>query len=348
MRKFHLDVLIFDIDGVLIDVTESYRQAIRQTVRLYLEAALGLAQYEGELVSPLDVAAFKMAGGFNNDWDLTTGLLYYFASLLDASGASQLPKNTEEILAYLRKEGASIHTSVADLYARKDIGSFAQRVRAAGGGLDIAMQLLQARNAHLVFAVGDPRGTNLVKRIFEEVYLGADFFAREYGQAPLIFNGPGLIRREHPIASLPTLGDIGARAALGIATGRPRNQAIYALEAAGMFNRFRSLVAHEDIVAEEERQFERTGRQVSMGKPHPYALLEAVRRITPERVRCAYIGDTLDDVRAANAAKSEMDFISIGCLAPATDKKGMREEFERTGADVIVEHPDDLARLMNE
>ena len=76
-------------------------------------------------------------------------------------------------------------------------------------------------------------------------------------------------------------------------------------------------------------------------------VLEAVRRIMPERVRCAYIGDTLDDVRAANAAKSEMDFISIGCLAPAADKKGMREEFERTGADVIVEHPDDLAQLMN-
>jgi phosphoglycolate phosphatase-like HAD superfamily hydrolase len=180
------------------------------------------------------------------------------------------------------------------------------------------------------------------------VYLGAEFFAHEYGQAPLIISGPGLIRREHPIASSPSLDAIGERAELGVATGRPRKQAIYALETAGMLKRFRSLVTHEDIVAEEERQFEQTGRQVSMGKPHPYALLEAVRRITRERVRCAYIGDTLDDVRAANAAKSEMDFISIGCLAPEADKKRMREEFERTGADVIVEHPDDLVQLMNE
>ncbi|MGE5264985.1 MAG: HAD family hydrolase [Acidobacteriota bacterium] len=348
MLKMQLDVLVYDIDGVLIDVTESYRHAIRLTVQLYLEAALGLAPFEGELVSPEDVAAFKMAGGFNNDWDLTTGLLYYFASLVDAIGVVELHKNSAEVLAYLRWQGAAIHTNVADLYARKNIGSFARQLRNAGGGLQVAKHLLSSRNAHLVFAEGDPRGMNLVKRIFEEVYLGSEFFTQEYGQAPSVFIGPGLIRRERPIAGASALDAVGTRAALGIATGRPRNQAIYALETTGMRKRFRSLVTHEDVVAAEEKQFGQTGRWVNLSKPHPYTLLEAVRRITPGRVRCAYIGDTLDDIQAANAAKKKMDFISIGCLAPAADKEGMREEFERTGADVVVEHPDDLVQLLNE
>ena len=66
----------------------------------------------------------------------------------------------------------------------------------------------------------------------------------------------------------------------------------------------------------------------------------------PQGSRCAYIGDTLDDVRAANAAKEDMEFVSIGCLAPAEDKQAMRGEFERVGADVIVDHPDQLVEII--
>ena len=70
-----LDLLLFDIDGVLIDVSASYRDAIRLTVQTYLQDVVGLAPSPDELVSREDVAAFKLAGGFNNDWDLTTGVL---------------------------------------------------------------------------------------------------------------------------------------------------------------------------------------------------------------------------------------------------------------------------------
>ncbi len=51
-------------------------------------------------------------------------------------------------------------------------------------------------------------------------------------------------------------------------------------------------------------------------------------------------------MRAANAAKAEMDFVSIGCLAPWEDKPAMRREFERIGADVIVDQPDELIDLI--
>ena len=336
----NLDVIIFDIDGVLIDVSESYRNAIRQTTQIYLEAALGLEPFSGELVSPQDVAAFKLAGGFNNDWDLTTGVLSYFLEMLDTAPTRELPKTTAEILVYLREAGRHVNATVEQLWQRKDIAAFARAVGEAGGGLAAVSRILGERNEHWLFASGDPRGTNLVKRIFEEVYLGEEYFAKEYGEPPLIYHGSGLIRRERLIMTPAVLEAIGKRVALGVATGRPRNQATYALETAGIRNYFRSLVTHEDIQAEEAR----TGQSAS--KPHPYTLYEAVRRITSEHVRCAYIGDTLDDVRAANAAKSEMDFVSIGCLAPAEDKQAMRREFERVEADVIVNHPDELVELI--
>jgi HAD superfamily phosphatase len=55
------DVIVFDVDGVLVDVTASYREAIRETVR----------HYTGDLVSNELIQEFKNQGGWNNDWELS-------------------------------------------------------------------------------------------------------------------------------------------------------------------------------------------------------------------------------------------------------------------------------------
>ncbi|MCI0477053.1 MAG: hypothetical protein L0Y55_12460, partial [Anaerolineales bacterium] len=165
MTMRRLDVLIFDIDGVLVDVSESYRDAVRRTAQLYLQAVIGLPPCDGELVSRADVAAFKLAGGFNNDWDLTTGLLRYFVAMLDAQPTPRATTETStEIIAFLRQAGRQIHTTVESLRERKNIRAFAAQVRAAGGGLAAVRQILGARNDHLIFADGEVRGANLVKR----------------------------------------------------------------------------------------------------------------------------------------------------------------------------------------
>jgi HAD superfamily phosphatase len=348
MRKIpKLDLLLFDIDGVLIDVSASYRDTIRLTVQTYLQNVVGLPPSPGELVSHADVAAFKLAGGFNNDWDLTTGILSYFLALLDAP-ARPLPRlqTCAEIIAYLRSIGPQIDTTVESLRRRKDLQTFAHAVRSQGGGLAAVRRILGNRNNLLLFAEGDLRGTNLVQRIFEEIYLGEELFVNEYGESPMVIHDSGLIRRERLMIGIPALQELAKRGALGIATGRPRNQANYTLEKVGIAKYFQALAAHEDIVAAEEEQFKLTGQSISLAKPHPFPLLHAARRIVSSQSRCAYIGDTLDDVRAANAAKAEMDFVSIACLAPAVDKQAMRGEFERVGADAIVEYPDELVELI--
>lgn len=344
---FKLDLLLFDIDGVLIDVSASYHNAIRLTVQTYLQDVIGLPSSPVELVSHEDVAAFKLAGGFNNDWDLTTGILAYFLALLDAPAATlpelQVPS---EIIAYLHSIGPQIRATVDSLRRRKDIQSFARTLRAQGGGPVAARRILGNRNNPLLFAEGDLRGTNLVKRIFEEMYLGDELFAREYNVSPIVVHGDGLIRRERLMIAMPALDELAQRVSLGIATGRPREQADFSLQAAGIGRYFQALVAHEDVVAAEEKHFESTGQRVSLAKPHPYSLVRAARQIVHGGARCAYIGDTLDDIRAANAAKAEMDFVSIACLAPAEDKQLMRAEFERIGTDVLVDHPDELLKLI--
>lgn len=58
------EALLFDMDGVLADVSASYRQAILATAASY-----------GVTLAPADVAEAKSAGAANNDWVLTRRLL---------------------------------------------------------------------------------------------------------------------------------------------------------------------------------------------------------------------------------------------------------------------------------
>ena len=84
-----MDILIFDMDGVLIDVSKSYRKTIRRTIQIYLEYCLGVERGRRSWITHKEISLFKSVGGFNNDWDLTSGLLLY---LLSTSGISPLPK----------------------------------------------------------------------------------------------------------------------------------------------------------------------------------------------------------------------------------------------------------------
>jgi len=63
--------VVLDIDGVLVDVADSYRQAVVESVdRVY-----------GETVDRAAIQGFKDAGGFNNDWLVTDAVaLYVLAS----------------------------------------------------------------------------------------------------------------------------------------------------------------------------------------------------------------------------------------------------------------------------
>lgn len=54
-------VIVFDMDGVLVDVSASYREAIRQTVE----------HFTGTPVTAEAIQDYKNAGGWNNDWALS-------------------------------------------------------------------------------------------------------------------------------------------------------------------------------------------------------------------------------------------------------------------------------------
>jgi HAD superfamily phosphatase len=63
----NVDAVVLDIDGVLVDVSESYRRAIVETVE----------RVHGGTIDREAVQQFKEAGGFNNDWELTDAAALY-------------------------------------------------------------------------------------------------------------------------------------------------------------------------------------------------------------------------------------------------------------------------------
>jgi HAD superfamily hydrolase (TIGR01548 family) len=54
-------LIVFDMDGVLAEVTESYREAIVQTVK----------SFTGQTVARDTIQDYKNQGGWNNDWALS-------------------------------------------------------------------------------------------------------------------------------------------------------------------------------------------------------------------------------------------------------------------------------------
>jgi HAD superfamily hydrolase (TIGR01548 family) len=61
-------MLVFDMDGVLVDVTESYRETIVKTVE----------HFTGQTISRDSIQDYKNQGGWNNDWLLSQKICHDF------------------------------------------------------------------------------------------------------------------------------------------------------------------------------------------------------------------------------------------------------------------------------
>jgi HAD superfamily phosphatase len=65
MPQTTIRALLFDMDGVLVDVSRSYRRAIEETVE----------HFTGRKIGKNTVQRYKNYGGFNDDWKLTHAVI---------------------------------------------------------------------------------------------------------------------------------------------------------------------------------------------------------------------------------------------------------------------------------
>jgi HAD superfamily phosphatase len=167
-----------------------------------------------------------------------------------------------------------------------------QALKNAGGynnDWDLSQELLRRRG----LAVEMPR----VVEVFNRIYLG-----------PRGDGAGGLIERETRLFDPALLVALGERFRLAIFTGRPRLDADYVLRRFGVAEAFDYVVSMDDV---------------TMQKPDPEGLYELQRRHAPAPL-AAYIGDSIDDARAAAAAG--VPFIAI-VDAPSPEREQMEALF---------------------
>lgn len=206
-----LDTVVFDVDGVLIDVRGSYRRLVRDVAAFVVEHLYGLTP-SAPLVSDEDVAAFKRAGGFNDDWDLAYALT---------------------ALSLARLRGRLSAPSLAEMVARS-----------GGRGLAWLHEVVGPEDRPDYATI-----QRIFDELYWGAELLRERLGREPQYAP---DAPGLLRTERPLLPPGTLDELAVRGVtkLGLITGRVRTEMAMALEILGFRDPatmpFRAIVTAED------------------------------------------------------------------------------------------------------
>lgn len=117
-------IIVFDMDGVLVEVSESYRATIVETVRLFT----------GESIAREAIQEYKNQGGWNNDWLLSQKICADLGHTIDLD---TVIKRFNEIFfgddthpgLMQRERWLPLPGLLERLNARFDIGIFTGRLR---------------------------------------------------------------------------------------------------------------------------------------------------------------------------------------------------------------------------
>jgi HAD superfamily phosphatase len=358
-----IDAIIFDCDGVLIDVRDSYTTAIHASVAYVLRALFGVDFPATPSLLEL-IHTFKKSGGFNNEWDIVYALLLALFTQLpprlqrqwvatrqqfaDKPPAERfsLAKRMFQHQLLPHERAALLDLAPAFTLARQaDSTGIASIERAFTS--DPASQDVFAA-AHQFLAYPGPVGESLLTTIFEELFCGSALFKRQYGISPQFYWGRGLIAQEKPIVSPTILADLAARLGhtnFGIATGRPYSLTQHTLR--GLLDCFRrpASVFIEDVLAAERRE-RATGSDIALTKPHPFSLLQSAEGLNPF-TRAAYVGDSAEDViMVKTACRTDNRFVSVGVYSTSSFQDDLIATFMALETDVILPSIHELAGVL--
>ena len=341
-----VDVIVFDCDGVLLDVRDSYGGAVAKTTSILVEAFTGVKLPEALFDEKLSFA-YKRTGGMNSDWDLTYALVMKaLATSPEAANIDELAQRSLKIggmskrLGFIEENRVEAEIPLDGLY--EELIAFAAELDDSGVD-SVDARLLPAMRG-VKQALGHPGvvGESMVSTMFEEVFSGAALFEEAFGlPARLTGAETGYVSYERLVVTDETLDQMteiigGDR--LGIASGRPFKTARYNLEA--VLERFRpEAQAWLDDVEEAEEAAGHRG----LGKPNPYLLTRSAEPYQPV-TRALFVGDTVADMLMAENAGDRYLFAGVyGCVAASGEA---RQHFLEAGCDVVAHSVNDLPAVL--
>ncbi len=321
------------MDGVIIDVSKSYRDTVRQTARLFFKGAHSWEDLPDPLFPLSDLARVKQSGGLNNDWDLTCLVINLLFSLVKKS---EIHEKTD---AWLRHK---------ETISRFDVTELAQFLKSTGKPLTTLFEQKEKPDHEFITNLykGDVGSGNVIKQVFQEIYLGKDLFESTYGIPAKIYGGEGYINREKLLVTRSSLESLSKNNILAIATGRPKAEADYPLVLFGLSKYFEIVLALDDCIREERRVLEQEGEKVFFTKPNPYMLDVIAKTKEHDASLLYYVGDMPDDMEAASRSKA--GFIGVGVLYSAPDADILKKDLLRAGAEYIIEDFEELKEIIDQ
>ena len=164
-----IDSMIFDCDGVLIDITKSYDQTIIRTTKYVLENFTKITDSININFKIID--GFKSTGGFNDEVDLT------YAAILSIIAAKKLKKDQTEFIFNVIKNSDSTGINSVENFLKKQI--------------DISEIISQ-------LSYPGPHKENILYQIFDQLFYGPELYSKLFNSRSQ-FSEPGLIENDDVI-----------------------------------------------------------------------------------------------------------------------------------------------------
>ncbi|RNJ75524.1 MAG: phosphatase [Nitrosopumilus sp. D6] len=189
-ERSKIDALVFDCDGVLVDITESYDAVICRIVRHVLEPA-GIIPIT---IDPGIIDGFKSTGGFNDEVDLA------YAAIISLATAARSGRNQADFISSVIKNADST-----------GIASVEQYIKGMAEISDILKKTLHP---------GLSRKSPLYDT-FDQLFYGPKLYKELFG-GDSEFTEPGFIERDYIILTENLMGMLSAKfkSQIAMVTGR--------------------------------------------------------------------------------------------------------------------------------
>lgn len=201
MSNQKFDSIIFDCDGVLVDITQSYDKTIDKTCRYVLKEFAGI---DSITIDHKIIDGFKASGGFNDEVDLT------YAAILSLYASNKLGKEPLEFVYEV--------ISNADKTGIRSVQSYLESI------CDISEFLSKLGSL-------DDRHNNPVYSIFDQLFFGPELYEKLFDKQSK-FSEEGMISNDKVILSVSFLEtlqkEFGKK--LAVVTGRGIESIRYSLK----------------------------------------------------------------------------------------------------------------------
>jgi phosphoglycolate phosphatase-like HAD superfamily hydrolase len=361
-----VDAVIFDCDGVLIDVRGSYDRAVIESVRLVIEGAFGMELPDTALGSE-PIYLLRKTGGFNNDLDAAWIMALWLFAGAEELAVRELGERLERVLGSRPKGPRELWDAVV---AEAPRGSYPKRIlrtnpvplevlleRAPRTGRSHATRddvesvvrvVAQDRGIFREYELfkeflgtGRTYGRDLLETVFDDLYYGSEVVRSLFGSGPHFDFGRGLYANEVPVvdgATLVRLEELIGSGRMGIVTGRDSVTTWMVLGDLKDFFREGACV----FIADELRR----GGPETLMKPSPYGLLKSAAALGP-RSPPLYVGNSAEDLHSSRYAESyglRTLFAAVVGLHP--DPEAAAVDFAARGADLVVEDVKQLVDVL--